>query len=130
MTNWNYRKYESDQEDRRRAKLGRTPNRRGDYLSDNHGVLKDKWKKDHRKQLWRKKWVYIDSPDARHSFKTGARHPLGHSVGWRNRRDYAQRKEAKQVGFQHAIEHEPPKVPGRILRDAQEEALWLEESNA
>jgi hypothetical protein len=125
-------KWQRIQEERRRAKAERTgyPNRRGDYRDDNSGNRKEKWKR-HRVRLFKNKWQVVDAPDFRHSYKSGARHSWAHSIGARNRRKWKQEREAQQVGFQREFAPiEKPKVPGRILRDAQEAELWELECDA
>lgn len=124
MTNW-----QQKWEDRKREKAERTgyPNRRGDYRANNHGNHKDKWKRG-RVRYFKNKWQVMDAPDHRHSYKPGARHSWAHSIGSRNARAWKQERDAKAVGFQHEfVPIEKPKIPGRVLRDAQEDALWLDE---
>ena len=49
--------------------------------------------------------------------------------GIRDRRRMEDEYGEKCAGFQLPLAREKPKVPGRVLRDAQEDELWLEEAH-
>jgi hypothetical protein len=94
------------------------PNRRGEYPNAT------KWSIGN-KRFWRSRGGKFRTwPEEKQ------RASANRDEGTRSNKRFKARGKARRKGFQHEfVPMEKPKIPGRVLRDAQEDQLWLDEEH-